>query len=114
MNKRDMLENLINYYTDGNRAKFAAKLGVNAQNISAWLNRSTFDAELIYCKCENVSASWLLSGYGDMINTNEQNVCIEKQIEYSRSRELIGICKELIDNYKQRDNIIDKLVSITK
>lgn len=67
MNKSDMLESLINYYTDGNKAKFAAMLGIKAQNISAWIARHTFDAELIYSKCRGVSADWLLSGVGEML-----------------------------------------------
>lgn len=113
MDKREMLENLINHYTDGNKSKFAMKLGINAQNISAWLARKTFDAEIIYDKCENVSASWLLSGYGDMINTDKQNVEY-KQIQDDKNKELLELCKQLISNYKQRDNIIEKLVSMTK
>lgn len=67
MNKSDMLESLINYYTDGNKARFAAMLGIKAQNVSAWITRHTFDAELIYSKCRGVSAEWLLSGIGEML-----------------------------------------------
>lgn len=66
MDKTFMIECLINMYTDGNKSKFAAKIGVKPQTISAWLARDTFDAELIYAKCENISADWLLSGEGEM------------------------------------------------
>lgn len=68
MDKSEMLEALINWFTDGNQAKFAAKLGIPAQNISAWIKRGTYNAELIYAKCEGVSAGWLLSGEGEMLN----------------------------------------------
>lgn len=112
MNKRDMLESLINYYTDGNKAKFAAKLGINAQNISAWLARNTFDAEVIFSKCENVSASWLLSGLGNMINTDQQNIDAQSLIEDKTNKELVELCKQLVANYKQRDSIVAKLVDM--
>lgn len=71
MNKKDMLERLINYYTDGNKARFAAMIGVKPQTVSAWLARDTFDVEVIYANCKGVSGDWLLSGQGDMIRKNE-------------------------------------------
>lgn len=67
MDKRLMIENMINHYTDGNQAKFAALLGIHPQNISAWLKRGSFNAELIYSKLCDVSADWLLSGEGNML-----------------------------------------------
>lgn len=71
MEKSDMLECLINYYADGNKAKFSAQIGVKPQTVSAWISRNTFDAETLYAKCANISADWLLSyGEGDMIKTN--------------------------------------------
>lgn len=69
MDKTSMLENLIAYYTDGNKAQFAVLLGVKPQTISAWISRNTFDAELIYTHCKGVSADWLLSGEGDMLRS---------------------------------------------
>ena len=61
-----MLECLINNYTDGNKAAFAKMLGINPQLISHWLRRNTFDNELLFAKCKGVSASWLLTGEGEM------------------------------------------------
>ena len=106
MEKSMMLERLINYYTDGNKAKFAAMIGVAPQNVSAWISRNTFDAELLYAKCVNVSAAWLLSGEGDMIITEG------KQDADKTNNELLDLCKSLVDNYKQRDDVMGKLVSM--
>ena len=65
-----MLQCLINYYTDGNKAKFAVMIGVKPQTINTWETRNTFDAELIFSKCEGVSGDWLLSnGKGEMIKS---------------------------------------------
>ena len=71
MQKSDMLESLINYYADGNKAKFSAQIGVKPQTVSAWISRNTFDAETLYAKCANISADWLLNrGEGEMIKMN--------------------------------------------
>ena len=70
MEKKDILESLINYYTDGNKAQFAAKLGVKPQTINTWIGRNSFDVELVYSKCKGVSGDWLLSGgEGEMLRT---------------------------------------------
>ena len=70
MNKKERLETLINYYTDGNKSKFSALLGVKPQTINTWLSRDTFDADLIYAKCECLSGDWLLSGEGEMLKVS--------------------------------------------
>ena len=71
MQKSDMLECLINYYADGNKAKFSAQIGVKPQTVSAWISRNTFDAEALYANCKDISADWLLSnGTGEMIKMN--------------------------------------------
>ena len=62
-----MLEAILSHYTNGNKAKFANILGVSPQTISAWVTRSTFDSELIYTKCSDISADWLLTGKGPML-----------------------------------------------
>lgn len=71
MLKSEMLECLINYYSEGNKAKFSAHIGVKPQTISSWIARNTFDAEVLYAKCSEISADWLLSnGEGDMLRIN--------------------------------------------
>lgn len=105
-----MVECLVNFYSNGNQAQFAAKLGIPAQNVSAWIKRSTFNAELIYEKCEGVSADWLLSGRGEML----KGLCDVDASQPNSDKELIGLCKLLVANYQQRDNVMNKLVSMVK
>ena len=67
MDKSLILKELIAYYSDGKNTDFAQKLGIKPQTISSWMARNTFDIELIYAKCENLDANWLLSGEGAML-----------------------------------------------
>ena len=66
-----MLLSLIEHYSNGNKTQFASRLGVSPQGVSTWLKRNTFDSELIFSKCENVSAQWLLTGKGSMLKDND-------------------------------------------
>lgn len=72
MDKKSMLKAIVSHYTEGNKARFANLLGVSAQTISAWGARNTFDSELIYTKCSDISADWLLTGRGSMLRSDQE------------------------------------------
>lgn len=72
MNKTEMLQQIIANYTDGNKAKFAAMLGITPQAVNSWEKRNTFDVELLFSKCKNISARWLLSGEGSMFEKHAE------------------------------------------
>lgn len=67
MDRKAMLNAIISHYSDGNKSKFAAKLGITPQAINSWEKRNTFDINLIYAKCEGINANWLLTGQGPML-----------------------------------------------
>ena len=81
IDKQRMLEELIDHYADGNKAKFARMLEVSPQTVSTWISRETFDAELIYTKCEGISGDWLLSGEGPMLKKDMPTTCQPSHIE---------------------------------
>lgn len=110
MTKNEILECLINHYTDGNKARFANMLGVKPQTINSWLSRGTFDIDLIYSKCEALSGDWLLSGEGNMI----KNPHFANTSNNNANQDLLELCKLLIANYQQRDEVMNKLVSMVK
>ncbi|WP_302303417.1 helix-turn-helix domain-containing protein [Paraprevotella xylaniphila] len=127
MRKSEMLECLINYYTDGNKAKFSTHIGVKPQTVSAWLSRNTFDAEVIYEKCEGVSADWLLSGKGEMIKTGNQQFAdneieiqsLKKEIERLKSlknpqngNRLYELWSLFMANQAQYHKIMEEMVAI--
>lgn len=65
--KKERLVLLIKHFGKENNSEFARFLGVSPQTISSWLSRNTFDVDLIYAKCSNISADWLLGGDGEML-----------------------------------------------
>ena len=69
MDKKGILQALVTHYTGGNKSQFAKLLGVKPQTINTWDARGTFDLELIYSKCECISADWLLTGEGPMLKS---------------------------------------------
>ena len=81
MSKSDMILALIEHYSNGNKAQFASRLGITPQGLSTWIKRNTFDAELIFSKCEDVSAKWLLTGEGELIAKNHQTTIEENARE---------------------------------
>lgn len=62
MDKVSILQTLIEQYCGGNKAKFARMVGTTPQAINGWFTRKSFDLELVYSKCENLSGDWLLNG----------------------------------------------------
>ena len=109
MKKSDMLNKLIAYYSDGNKAKFAQKLGIKAQTINSWEKRETFDHELLYASLDDISGDWLLSGEGEMLKSKRF-----ANTEQDNNSELIDLCKQLVLNYQQREDVMNKLVSLIR
>lgn len=72
MDKSQMVNELIAHYSNGNKSQFASLLGIRPQTINSWISRDTFDTELIYAKCVDVSADWLLTGEGDMLKEQRE------------------------------------------
>lgn len=71
MDKKGIIEALVSHYSGGNKRQFAAKLGCTPQTISTWISRNTFDIDLVFAKCEGISAEWLLTGEGSMLKGGE-------------------------------------------
>ncbi len=67
MDKLLILSKIIEYKKFKSDAEFARFLGITPQNLSKWKTRGTYDIELLYTKCPELSAEWLLSGKGEML-----------------------------------------------
>ena len=73
MNKTARLQKLILYYCSGNKTRFAEKLGIKPQALAMWETRNTLNYDIIFTNCENLSAKWLLTGEGEMIESAPKN-----------------------------------------
>ena len=91
LDKRKMLNELIDFYSNGNKALFARRLGISPKTISTWLSRNTLDVELIRQKCPDVSSDWLLTGEAPMLRTNTPTSISEPQVAYHTNNHTTGI-----------------------
>lgn len=100
MNKKEMILSLIEHYSNGNKAQFARILGITPQGLSTWISRGTFDIELVYAKCEDISPDWLLTGRGEMCKTKGTS---------SGTKEKSPLISELLDTIKEQAETIGRL-----
>lgn len=116
MDKNLMLKQLIDHYSGGSNKKFAELLGVKPQTISTWTTRNTFDVDLIYSKCENISAEWLLGGTGDMIKKTNIHQEDAEHCPLCAEKERIILSKEqhIEDQKRMIDYLINQLNDIQK
>ena len=73
MDKSLILKNIKEHFFFKKDVDFAKFLGISSQTLSNWYSRNTFDAQLIYTKCENINSEWLLTGKGEMLKKDSTN-----------------------------------------
>lgn len=67
MEKNEILQKIIDYYTNGNKRQFAKMLGVSPQVVSGWFSRNSFDKILVSKKCLHINTQFILTGEGEML-----------------------------------------------
>jgi len=87
MNKGSMLDAIKRHLNMKKNTEFASFLGISSQAVSNWYARNSFDAELIYTKCDFLNPDWLLTGREPMLRENEE----KKSIAISRIENIISI-----------------------
>lgn len=105
-----MLEQVINYYSGGNKSKFAGMIGVRPQTINTWLLRGSFDIELIYSKCEHLSGDWLLSGEGDMLRSSHTAIA-NGDSSVAVNNNTGNIYSSECDALKERISLLERLIA---
>ena len=103
MEKKEILLQIIDYYTGGNQRQFASMLGVAPQTINSWVRRNTYDVDVLRAKCVDINAEYLLTGEGEMLLSQDSKT------EEKEEKEVQGINKEDIDKLVAR---VDELVRI--
>ena len=81
MDKSLILNKIKSYLNLKSDTELANFLGIKPQVLSNWRARNTFDTELIYTKCVDIDANWLLTGEGEMLKSDNNTPAVaEPQI----------------------------------
>ena len=120
-----ILSEIKSYYKLKTDADFARFLGIKPQTLSSWYTRNVFDIELLYAKCVDIDANWLLTGRGEMLRNGKKigdisnstvvgaNIGSGNTIQHTISSEAIA---ESSKNYqeiiKKQQEQMDKLIEI--
>ena len=79
MDKSLILNKIKSYLNLKSDTELANFLGIKPQVLSNWRARNTFDTELIYTKCVDIDANWLLTGEGEMLRSETTKNKTEKE-----------------------------------
>ena len=72
LDKSLILNKIKKHYGFISDSEFAKFLGIKPQTLSSWHTRNTFDIELVYAKCEDINADFLLTGKGEIVKTKSE------------------------------------------
>lgn len=111
VNKSLILEELKRHYGYRSDSDFAAFLGIKPQTLSSWHKRNTFDTELLYAKCVNVDANFLLTGAGNVEKPKVEEALYNESITKSITKSAESKSAEnviLIENQIPRVVTVDQ------
>lgn len=82
MDKLLILNKIQSHYNFEKDAGFARFLGISPQTLSNWKNRSTYDIEILYTKCLDINAEFIISGNEPMLKEKPLNTVNESPNVY--------------------------------
>ncbi|WP_461534218.1 helix-turn-helix domain-containing protein [Sinomicrobium sp.] len=74
LDKSFMLDRIKTHYRFKRDIDLARHLGIKPQVLSNWRKRNSFDAQLLYTKCDEINPSWLLTGDEPMLLSELQSI----------------------------------------
>lgn len=91
INKSLILNEIKSHYKIKSDAEFARFLEIKPQTLSSWRSRNTYDIDLLYAKCIDLNAEWLLTGKGPMLKeeASQKEPPKDRQKEIDRLLELL-------------------------
>ncbi len=78
IDKKYILNEIKTLYKFKKDTDFARFLEIKPQTLASWYARNNFDIDLVYRKCPNINADWLLSGKGEKSKYLKNNFGQEK------------------------------------
>lgn len=97
MDKSLILNDIKKYLKLKTDTDLAGYLGITPQTLSNWRARNTIDEKLIAEKCTFLNYQWLLTGTGEMLNGNKNDLSLEypqNELEYYKSQ--LELTRELL------------------
>lgn len=82
-----MLNEIKSHFKIVSETDFAKFLEITPQTLHNWKKRNTFDITVIYTKCVNISAEWLITGQGSMLKTQESSIIADKNLTANEPNE---------------------------
>lgn len=104
MSKKIILDAIKSHYGFKSNTEYAAFLGIAPQTLSSWYSRNSIDYDLIYSKCVDIDANWLLTGEGEMLKSSP------KEYLGSENDSIVSEPKETYHN-EYKEKYIEKLES---
>jgi len=90
MDKSLILNNIKNHLNIRYDKDFADFLGIKTTTLAMWHKRNTYDVELLFNKCEFLSAEFLLTGKGLMIKNKSSFDMVAEPVEsYRKTKDAI-------------------------
>ncbi|MDL2143553.1 helix-turn-helix domain-containing protein [Flavobacterium tructae] len=116
-----ILNKLKNHYSFKKDSDFARFLEIKPQTLASWYSRSTFDLDILYAKCNNISADFLITGEGEMFRgielpaENTKNL-VDKLRLLEEQNQLLKEGKEQLQEiivlYKEKIQTLENLLNI--
>ncbi len=109
MEIKDRIDEFINSKGLSDSA-FEKRIGISN---GLWRKAKSLSEEVLIKVIEHfpdINEEWLLRGTGNMLKTINPITSLEDV----QNSELLQLCKSLVANYQQRDEVMSKLVSMVK
>ncbi|MDL2141200.1 helix-turn-helix domain-containing protein [Flavobacterium tructae] len=103
IDKSLILSKLKNFYSFKKDSDFARFLEIKPQTLASWYSRGTFDIELLYAKCNEISAQFLLTGAGEMLRVSPES---------NNSDEKIKELEDRIEFYKEKIEFVERKLQL--
>lgn len=78
IDKTMILNKIKSHYGYSSDASFARFLEIKPQTLSSWHSRNTFDVDLLYAKCGDIAADFIISGKEPMLRREEVPSMVEE------------------------------------
>jgi hypothetical protein len=91
MDKSLILNNIKDYLNIRFDKDFADYLGIKTTTLAMWYKRNTYDVELLFNKCEFLSAEFLLAGTGSMLKSDSGSIKEPAENYYREEKKLIPL-----------------------